>query len=282
MESRELTYFVAVAEEQSFTRAADRLGIAQPPLSRAIQRLERRLGVRLLDRTSREVSLTHAGEVLLREGRKALTALATAERSARQAGHAATRLTVVLKPGCDAGLLGSVLPRFANHPDAVDVEVRLCGIGEEKASLRDATADVALIRLPQDDLSGLAVEYLLTEREVAVLPPGHRLAGRSSVRMTDLAGESVPRWTTDSPGNGPLITDTGQVAELIALGRMIAVLPESVANHLGHDLVAVPVEGRTATLLAAWPEERRDRPLAAFIRTVAEVAEDRVSAGPLA
>ncbi|MBF8192793.1 LysR family transcriptional regulator [Nonomuraea sp. K274] len=76
MESRELAYFVAVAEEQNFSRAAARLGIAQPPLSRAIQRLERRLGVRLLERGTRHVSLTRAGEVLLREGRKALTSLA--------------------------------------------------------------------------------------------------------------------------------------------------------------------------------------------------------------
>jgi DNA-binding transcriptional LysR family regulator len=276
MESRELAYFVAVAEEHSFTRAAERLGIAQPPLSRAIQRLERRLDVRLLDRTSREVSLTRAGEILLQEGRKALTALGTAERMARQAGQETSRLTVVVKPGCDAGLLASVIPRLASQHDSVDVEVLFCGIGEEKALLRDGTADVTLIRLPQDDLSGLATQYLLTERELVVLAPGHRLAARASVRTADLIGETLPRWRPDAPGRGPIITDTGQVAELIALGRMIAVLPESVAAHLGHDLVAVPVEGRQATLVAAWPEQRRDHALAAFLRVTAEVAESLV------
>ncbi|TDD17050.1 LysR family transcriptional regulator [Nonomuraea diastatica] len=275
MESRELAYFLAVAEEQNFSRAADRLGIAQPPLSRAIQRLERRLGVRLLDRTSRQVSLTRAGEVLLKEGRKALTTLATAERLARHAGQATSRLTVVMKPGGGAGLLESLLPRFAAHPDAVDVEVLICGLGEEKALLRDGTADVALLRLPQDDLSGLATEELLTERELVVMARTHRLAGRTSVRMADLAGEVFPRWTAESPGSGSVIKDTGQVAELIALGRMVAVLPESVACHLGRDLVAVPVDGRQTTLLAAWPEERRDHALAVFIRTAAEVAAMR-------
>ena len=75
MDSRELRYFVAVAEELNFSRAATRLGMAQPPLSRAIQHLERRMGVQLFDRTSRQVTLTQAGTVLLHEGRKALTAL---------------------------------------------------------------------------------------------------------------------------------------------------------------------------------------------------------------
>jgi DNA-binding transcriptional LysR family regulator len=279
MDSRELAYFVAVAEERNFTRAAARLGIAQPPLSRAIHRLERRLGVRLLERTSRQVSLTRAGEVLLREGRKALSTLAEAEGLAQRAGQARQRLTVVMKPGGHAGLLEPVLARFAARPDAVDVEVLICGMGEEKALLRDGTADVALIRLPQDDLYGLATEELLTERELVVLARTHRLAGRTSVRMADLAGEIFPRWTADSPGGGPVIRDTGQVAELIALERMIALLPESVAHHLGGDLVAVPVEGRRTTLLAVWPEERRDRALAVFIRTAAEIAATRSTAG---
>lgn len=273
MDSRELTYFVAVAEEQNFSRAADRLGIAQPPLSRAIQRLERRLGVRLLERTSRQVSLTHAGRVLLTEGRKALTTLAAAEQLTRRAGHE-PRLVVATKPGGDAGLLEPILTRFAAHQDAVEVDVLICGLGDQKDLLRDGTADVALLRTPQDDLSRLAAEELLTERELVVLPRSHRLAGRASVRTADLVGETFPRWADEAPGSGPVITDTGQVAELVALGRITAVLPESVACRLGRDLVAIPVDGRETTLLAVWPEERHDRALAAFIRTAAEVAAE--------
>ncbi|GLY89836.1 LysR family transcriptional regulator [Actinoallomurus iriomotensis] len=280
MESRELVYFVAVAQERNFSRAADRLGIAQPPLSRAIQRLERRLGVRLLERTSRQVSLTRAGEVLLNEGRKALTNLAAAERLTRRAGRE-PRLVVVTKPAGDAGLLEPILARFAAHPDTVEVEVLICGIGEQKSLLRDGTADVALLRTPQHDLSGLATEELLTERELVVLPRTHRLAGRASVRTVDLADEVFPRWSDESPGSGPVITDTGQVAELIMLGQITAVLPESVACRLGPDLIAVPVDDRRTTLLAAWSEERRDRALAAFVRTAAEVAATRSTADAL-
>lgn len=272
MDSRELMYFVAVAEERNFTRAADRLGIAQPALSRAIQRLERSLDTRLLRRGSRETTLTPAGRVLLEEGRKTLTALATAERLTRHAGQGKPRLTVVTKPGGDAGLLASLLMRFADRPDAVEVDVLICGIGEETALLRDGIADVALLRLPQEDLSGLDGEELLTEREMLVVAPAHRLAGRASASMADLVGETFPRWTAKSPGNGPVISDTGQVAELISLGLMIAVLPESVASRLHHDLVSIPIDGRQTTLLAVWSQERRERSLAAFIRTAAEIA----------
>src|SRR5690349_11195619 len=104
LETRDLRYFVAVAEELHFGRAADRLGIAQPPLSRAIRQIERRVGVPLLTRTSRHVALTPAGEVLLHEARKALDAVLAAGVRARRAGAAERRLVLVMKPGGDAGL----------------------------------------------------------------------------------------------------------------------------------------------------------------------------------
>src|SRR3954452_12395935 len=109
VETRELAYFVPVAEELSFVRAARRLGIAQPPLSRAIKQLERRLGVRLLERDSRGVSLTEAGRVLLREGTAVLTATAAAVRRTRRAGRPDPRLVLAMKPGGDADLLPEIL-----------------------------------------------------------------------------------------------------------------------------------------------------------------------------
>ena len=126
METRELRYFVAVAEELHFGRAAQRLGIAQPPLSRAIQQLERRLGVTLLDRTSRAVTLTEAGSVLLREGRAALDAVDAAERRTRRAaaGDRPPGLVLVTKAGASSELLAKLLDAYAAEPGAVAVEVR--------------------------------------------------------------------------------------------------------------------------------------------------------------
>ncbi|HTU05100.1 MAG TPA: LysR family transcriptional regulator, partial [Trebonia sp.] len=97
LEVRQLRYFVAVAEELHFGRAAGRLGMAQPPLSRAIRDLERHLGVALLERTTRQVRLTVAGEVLLRDARRALEAVTAAARRTQEAGRPSPRLRVALK-----------------------------------------------------------------------------------------------------------------------------------------------------------------------------------------
>jgi DNA-binding transcriptional LysR family regulator len=97
LETRELRYFITLAEELHFGRAAERLGMAQPPLSRSIRQLERRLGVTLFERTSRAVRLTPAGAVLLAEGRSALDALAAAARRAQRAGQDEPRLVLAMK-----------------------------------------------------------------------------------------------------------------------------------------------------------------------------------------
>nr|WP_310430151.1 LysR family transcriptional regulator [Catenuloplanes niger] len=113
METRQLRYFVAVAEERHFGRAAERLGMAQPPLSRAIRDLERQLGVPLLTRTTRRVTLTPAGETLLTDARVALDAVATAEHRARRAGRPGLRLA--LKADYDGGLLPTILDAYATN-----------------------------------------------------------------------------------------------------------------------------------------------------------------------
>jgi DNA-binding transcriptional LysR family regulator len=140
LETRQLRYFTAVAEELHFGRAAERLGIAQPPLSKAIRDLERQLGVQLLTRTTRQVTLTPAGQTLLTDARAVLDATAAAARRARRAGHPEQKLRVALKADFDAGLLPPILDAY----HALPVELVLGGPGDQVPALRDGRADVAL------------------------------------------------------------------------------------------------------------------------------------------
>jgi len=276
METRELRYFVAVAEELHFGRAAQRLGIAQPPLSRAIQQLERRLGVRLLNRAGRAVTLTEAGSVLLREGRSALDAVEAADRRTRRAGQAAggqPGLVLVVKAGSSGEVLAKLLDAYAAEPGAVPVDVQLCGPGEQERLLRDGRADVALLHRPFDSVAGFDVEELGTEGQVVVLPAGHPLTGRKHVRMADVAALHdlpLPRWPAADgsypDGPGPQVRDTAQIYQLVALGRACVVLPESCRTHLRRDLVAVPVaDAPMVTTVIAWPPHSRSRAVAGLV-----------------
>lgn len=278
METRELRYFVAVAEELHFGRAAQRLGIAQPPLSRAIQQLERRLGAALLDRTSRTVTLTEAGGVLLAEGRAALDAVDAAERRTRRAALSVTGrpgLVLVTKASASRELLAKLLDAYAAEPGAVAVDVILCGPAEQERLLREGRADVALLHRPFDSTAGFDAEELGTEGQVVVLPSGHPLAARTHVHMADIAGLPglpLPRWPdrdgTYPPGPGPQVRDHAQLLQLVALGRACAVSPESCRAQLHGDLAAVPVlDAPTVTTVIAWPPHSRSRAVADLVRT---------------
>lgn len=276
METRELRYFVAVAEEEHVGRAARRLGIAQPPLSRAIQRLERTLGVRLLDRGARGVTVTEAGAVLLAEGRAALDAVEAADRRTRRVGAHGAGLVLVAKAGASTRLLTRLLGAYAARPGAVEVEVVLCGIGEQGRMLRDGRADVALLHAPFDSLAGVDTEELHTEGQVLVLPAGHRWAGRPGVTSAEAAALPDPlpvRWPrpdgTYPDGPGAAVRDTAQLLALVALGRASVVLPASVREELGDDTVTVPVvDAPQVTTLLAWPPHSRSRALAALVTCV--------------
>ncbi|MFE9424634.1 LysR family transcriptional regulator [Kitasatospora sp. NPDC006697] len=277
METRELRYFVAVAEELHFGRAAERLGMAQPPLSRAIQQLERRLGARLLDRTSRTVTLTEAGSVLLVEGRAALDAVEAAERRTRRAAGSATGrpgLTLVTKASASRELLAELLDAYAAEPGAVAVDVILCGPAEQERFLREGRADVALLHRPFDSTAGLHTEELGTEGQVVVLPAGHPLTARAEVRMADitgLPGLPLPRWPHPDgsypPGPGPQVRDHAQLLQLVALGRACSVSPESCRSQLHGDLATVPVlDAPPVTTVIAWPPQSRSRAVADLVR----------------
>ncbi|HEV8149896.1 MAG TPA: LysR substrate-binding domain-containing protein [Gemmatimonadales bacterium] len=188
VELRQLRYFIAVAEELSFTRAARRLGMAQPPLSQQIRRLEQLVGVRLFRRVP-SVALTEAGVVFLESARRTLAQLALGVDNAGRVGRGvAGRLTV----GFASSVVFTGLPQafraFSTRYPEVELELREMHSGAQLAALRAGTIDVALLRESPSDAE-LEMEVVFREPFVAVLPRRHRLAARSSLAPRQLASE---------------------------------------------------------------------------------------------
>jgi DNA-binding transcriptional LysR family regulator len=300
IELRELRYFVAVAQELNFSRAARRLGMAQSPLSKAISQLESRLGLRLLERTTRQVTLTAAGAALLGEAPRVLAAAEAAVARVKRTAHDGPRLIVALKPGGDGGLLRDILTAYQS-PGLPPAEATIVSWGGPSALVRTGAADVALLRSPLDH-DGLEIEELLTEPRVAVLPAGHRLASRSRLRRADLSGEPLPRWSDADAATtaywsgrdpqsvaaawpdcappppdtvGPLVNDLTQLLETVALGQAVAFLPASTAARYPRaDLVYRPVTGLSPSVVAvAWQQGSRSPAIAAFVRAAVETAK---------
>ncbi|WP_436524550.1 LysR family transcriptional regulator [Actinoplanes sp. HUAS TT8] len=278
LEVRQLRYFVAVAEELNFGRAAVNLRMAQPPLSRAIKELERRLGVTLLERTTRQVTLTPAGESLLRDARVVLDAVEAAVRRAQNAGRPQPVLRVALKADYDAGMLPRILDEFRRDPAAIPVEVLLGGRGDQVAALRDGRADVGLMPGPFDE-RGLDTESLLTEPRVVALPAGDPLAAHTELCLADLAGRTQPSGApADRADSGEVVParqlDLAQIFNLIEIGSMVLFTPVSVARRHQRPTIAYrPVRDLgPSTLKVAWPQDSHSSAVAAFVRICGTVA----------
>jgi DNA-binding transcriptional LysR family regulator len=295
LEVRELRYFLAVADELNFTRAAERLGIAQPPLSKAIRAIESRLGVQLFERSTRKVELTEAGRVLADHARPVLAGVAAAVARTRRAARPDPALLIAIKPGTGGDLLREVIDRYAAEPDLPHAEVVIGGWAEQAQMVRDGRADVALIGGPFC-ATGLDIEPLHSEPRMAALSIGHRLAGRTGLLRSDLDGEPVPLWPgagqdsdlvrywsgTDRHPNvrieaGPVITDMAQLLEVVAFGQGVAFLPASVrASYPDRGVVFIPVADLSpATLYLAWTQSSSSRAVAAFVRAAQDVAADQ-------
>jgi len=308
IEVRELRFFVAVAEELNFTRAAERLGMAQPPLSRAIRQMERRLGVPLFERDTRHVRLTAAGQTLLAEAGTAFEVLSTAVRRTRRAALTTPTLVVTAKPGLATGLLRRIVDAYSALPDVPHVEIVVSGYREQADMVRDGRADLALLSSPHDT-RGLAAQPLATEPRVAALPAGHVLADQAALRCRDLDSWPIPQWPDsslierrywsgrdrDAPARrssepepdlaapGPVVSDSTQLLEVVALGQAVALIPASLARHNPRsDVVYRPVSDASPyTSILVWPEGARARPVARFVREAIRVAQvdDVTSAG---
>ncbi|MFF8611458.1 LysR family transcriptional regulator [Streptomyces sp. NPDC015350] len=185
---RQLHAFVVLAEELHFGRAAARLGIAQPPLSQQIRRLEDRVGHALFSREPGRVGLTPAGRELLPAAERALTGLADGLAAAREAGSGrAGRLRIGFAASLAPTVLPGLLRTFREGAPAVELDIREMTTTPQLAALRESTIDIGLLREPPAHDAELGFATVLTEPFVAVLPSGHPLAAQRTVRVEQLA-----------------------------------------------------------------------------------------------
>ena len=262
IEVRELVHFTTVADTLHFGAAATKLGISQPPLSRSIARLERRLGFPLFHRTTRRISLTPAGEVFLADCRRLLAEMDGAIRRAQRIGKSGS-LKLAVRPGAGQGVLTGLLDAYAERPGSAPVEILYCY--DEVSALQTGAADVALMCVTRT-IDGLDRLELGDERPVAALPAGHRLAARSALAMADLRG--LPEFTDALP-HEPLDV----IVDRVARGRLAVVLGEGVADRLGAAVTAVPVVDYPIThLVLAWPAGQTHAARAELVRTAQRLA----------
>lgn len=190
MDVRDLRYFLALADELHFGRAAERLHIAQPALSQQLKRLERELGLRLVERSSRQAVLTDAGEVLRAEAVEAVARFdAVTAAMARVRQGKLGRLVLGMSPGVRPQLLRQLLAALGGDPTAA-VETRAASGAEAPALLHRHQIDAALVHVVPRDAALAAQELERLPLGVA-LPSGHRLARRRTVRPRDLTGETL-------------------------------------------------------------------------------------------
>ena len=229
MELRHLRYFVAVAEELNFTRAATRLNTSQPSLSQQIRQLEVEVGVALLDRSRHHVSLTGAGRAFLRETKDILGRIEHAGRLAKQAAAGrAGDLSVGTFPAADVRILPPLRPLVATHLPHLRLLLHSKYAVEPVTGLRTGALDVAFMRGPLD-VEGLEVIDLVREQIVVVLPAHHALARRKRIPVHLL--HDLPCITMDR-ALAPALHD--EIASLYRQARIRMQAVSSADNVLGH------------------------------------------------
>jgi DNA-binding transcriptional LysR family regulator len=308
MELSHLRYFVAVAEELNFSRAAGRVYLSQPALSQQIQKLEGELGVALFHRTKHRVELTEAGQILLKGARRVLVQVEQTVRAAREAG------------GAERSQLRVGFPEYANHTPVADilqtfqrrypyVELKehemftLQQTLQQINELRDGKLDVGFLLAPVDD-EALELEHILSIELVAAIPQDHPLAARPEVLMRDLAGERIILFSRHfHPGcydyivgccreagfspnvvqrNEPQLYSGPTTYRMVASGAGVGIVarPLVSATRPG-GVVFRPLRGPTPMLglVAAWRRDNRSAHLQAFLGVIREFAPIEVWSG---
>ncbi|WP_200307572.1 LysR family transcriptional regulator [Streptomyces adelaidensis] len=276
MDLRSLRYFVAVAEERHFGRAAVRLHMTQPPLSRAVKQLENDLGAVLLHRSSRGVTLTAAGRALYDEARALLR---QAEQARTRVAAAARTATLVLGTLAEQSGTRLVATFRTRHPD-VHVRIREADLTDPTTGLRAGLVDVALTRAPFDD-TGISSRVLRADPVGVVLRTDDPLADRDTLHPRDLAtrrwfrlpdGTDPPwraYWTSPAPAagprEGPVVRTVHECVQAVLWNGTIGLAP--LVDALPEGLVCVPLTDMPPSrLVVAWNTADADPLVHSFVR----------------
>ncbi|MFY4707472.1 LysR family transcriptional regulator [Burkholderia glumae] len=246
MELRHLRYFVAVAEERSFTRASQRLHIAQPPLSRQIQQLEEMLGVRLFERNSRPLRLTETGKFFYSHASRLLSQTAELESMTRRVGNIERSLSVGFVGSTLYGLLPRIIRRFRDENPTVELSLHEMSTVDQLRALKDGHIDVGFGRIRHEDPNVRRV-ILREEKLIVAFPVGHPLSlGKSVIALRELVNETLiifPQAPRPSFADQVLSAFVDRALEprkvydvrelqialgLVAAGEGISVVPSSV------------------------------------------------------
>ncbi|MFC6020300.1 LysR family transcriptional regulator [Plantactinospora solaniradicis] len=282
---RKLRYFVAVAEELHFGRAAARLHIAQPVLSRQIRAFEHELRAELFVRDRRSTVLTEAGRQLLADAHPLLASAEALRRRVQRAAHGRPTFTIAFMPGIIVTVEARAIAQ--RHPD-LSVSVVRTSWNDQAEVVHDGRADVSYVRLPVDQRR-LRLRPLFAEPRVVVLPSDHRLAGEESIDLADLVEErllqdpdAVPEWrdlpnrpVDPDPRPRPVLNSVEEKLEHVAAYGGVAVLPLSTARYYSRpDVVHVPVDDlRPNQICLAWAEDNRSPLVHEFVDIAARQAQ---------
>jgi DNA-binding transcriptional LysR family regulator len=297
MDLRQLRYFVAVAEERHYGRAAQRLHMSQPPLSMQIKALERELGIELLERTSRRVALTDAGRAFLERAKTILGAVEEAREVARGAEQGTQgRLEVGFISSATLSLLPPAIRLFRERFGGVEVELKELTSAQQIDALYEGGIRVGLVRLPLR-APGIRFEPVLEERLVVALPSGHALEDLDRVSLETIVDLPLIFFTRQLiPGFHAQIVELFQrvgafpkvaqhavhlqtIVGLVASGVGIAILPSSAQRVSREGVVyrALDVPDATSWMGLAWVEGDESKLVRNFIGTVREAAGGKVS-----
>jgi DNA-binding transcriptional LysR family regulator len=280
VELRQLRYFVAVAEELHFRRAAERLHISQPPLSQQIRALEEELGFALLIRTRRRVELTPAGAAFLRDARAILSELDGAVAGARRIDAGQTgRLRINFVGSALVSIVPGTVERFRRSRPGVALELRERATVDQLRAVRAGVSDVGLVRPPIEDEPELRVQTVLRERTVAALPAAHPLAELRRVPLRRLGAAPLVLFPRDqAPGFHDLLIESLAgagaaprviqyapemltIIGLVAAGIGVSLVPASVARLALDGVAYRPVTGAPLSELAAVTRDGDDSAL---------------------